>query len=143
MIVNPTKSQFGISELPFLGHVITEKKIRFLLSKVDAIQKYPLPKETKQLPTYLGMVNFYNHFSNNLAGCLASLNEHLKKDANKTANKTKRIDEAKNSIFKKYKSFGMICFIGNPQETCKVSIVIDRSDIAPGAALQQETDGMP
>ena len=79
VIINLTKSQFGISELQFLGHVVTEKAIKPSPSKVEAIQKYPLSKDVKQLRTYLGMVNFYHCFINNLAGCLAPLNEYLKK----------------------------------------------------------------
>ena len=33
VIINPTKSQFGISELQFLGHVVTEKRIKLFLAK--------------------------------------------------------------------------------------------------------------
>ena len=48
VIVNPTKSQFGLSKLQFLGHFVTANGIKPLPSKVQAIQKYPLPKDVKQ-----------------------------------------------------------------------------------------------
>ena len=44
VVINPTKSQLGISELQFLDHFVTKKGIKPLSSKVEAIQKYPLPK---------------------------------------------------------------------------------------------------
>ena len=52
-----------------------KKELSSLPSKVEAIRKCPLPRNVKQLRTYLGMVNFYHRFINNLAGCLAPLNE--------------------------------------------------------------------
>ena len=62
VIVNPTKSQFGLSKLKFLGQVVTANGIKPLPSKVEVIQKYPLPKDVKQLRTYLVMINFYHRF---------------------------------------------------------------------------------
>ena len=142
VIINPTKSQFGISELQFLGHVVTEKGIKPSPSKVEAIQKYPLPKDVKQLQTYLGMVNFYHRFINNLAGCLAPLNEYLKKQGSKTLNKINWTDEAKTAFSKSKNLLAQFALLVYPRENCKVCIVADASDIAVGAALQQETDGM-
>ena len=77
VIVNPTKSQFALSKLQFLGHVVTANGIKPLPSKVEAIQKCPLPKDVKQLRTYLGVINFYHRFVQNLAFYLALLNENL------------------------------------------------------------------
>ena len=51
VIVNPTKLQFGLSKLQFLGHVLTANGIKPLPSKVEAIQKYPLLEDVKQLRT--------------------------------------------------------------------------------------------
>ena len=50
-------------------------KKEFLSSKVEAIQIYHLSKDVELLRTYLGMVNFFHRFINNLAECLAPLNE--------------------------------------------------------------------
>ena len=60
VIVNPTKSHFRLLKLQFLGHVVTAYGIKPIPSKVEAIQKYPLPKKVKQLRSYLGMINFYH-----------------------------------------------------------------------------------
>ena len=85
VIVNPTKSQFGLSKLQFLGHVVTANGIKPLPSKVEAIQKYSLPKDAKQLRTSLGMINFYHRFIQNLAFYLALHNKYLKKEGKKNS----------------------------------------------------------
>ena len=84
VIINPAKSQFGVSELHFLGHLVTANGIKPSPIKVEAIQKYPLPKDIKQLRTYLGMINFYHRFIKDLAYCLAPLNEFLKRKETKS-----------------------------------------------------------
>ena len=45
VITNPAKSQFGVPELHFLGHLVTANGIKPSPIKVEAIQKYPLPKK--------------------------------------------------------------------------------------------------
>ena len=88
------------------------------------------------------MVNFYHRFINNLAGCLAPLNKYLKKQGNKTLNKIDWTDEAKTAFSKSKNLLAQSALLVYPRENCKVCIVADVSDIAVGAALQQETDGI-
>ena len=82
VIINLTKSQFRLSKLPFLGHVVTANGMKLLPSEVEAIQKYPLSKDAKQLRTYLGMINFYHRFVQNLAFYLAPLEEYSEEEGN-------------------------------------------------------------
>ena len=69
------------------------------------------------------------------------LNEYLKKQGSKTLNKINWTDEAK-TAFSKSKNLAQSALLVYPRENCKICIVADASDIAVGAALQQETDGM-
>ena len=102
VILNPTKSQFGLSKLQFLGHVVTANGIKPLRSKVEAIQKYPLPMDVKQLRTYLGKINVYHRFAQNLAFYLAPLHEYLKKEGKKNSREIAWTEEAK-AAFQKSK----------------------------------------
>ena len=95
VIVNLTNSQFGLLKLQFLGHVVTANGIKPLPSKVEAIQKYLLPKDVKQLRTYLGMINFNHRLVQNLAFYLAPLNEYLKKEGNKNSHELAWTKKAK------------------------------------------------
>ena len=141
VIVNPTKSQFGFLKLQFLGHVVTANGIKSLPSKVEAIQKYPLPKDVKQLRTYLGMVNFDHRFVQNLAFYLAPLNEYLKKEGNKNSCEIAWTEEAKAAFQKSKDLLAESALLVYPSESCKLSIVADASDVSVGGALQQEFKG--
>ena len=141
VIVNPTKSQFGLLKLQFLGHVVTDNGIKPLPSKVEAIQKYPLPKDVKQLRTYLGMINFYHRFVQNLAFYLAPLNEYLKNEGNKNSREIAWTEEAKAAFQKSKDLLAESALLVYPSENCKLSIVADASDVSVGGALQQEFKG--
>ena len=49
VIVNPTKCQFGVSELTFLGHSLNSQGIRPLQDKVKVIQEFPQPSTRRKL----------------------------------------------------------------------------------------------
>jgi len=137
IIINSTKSKFGISELQFLGHLVTAEGIKPLPDKVEAIKKYPIPLHIKQLRTYLGMINFYHRFVNNLASCLGPLNEYLK-NVEKASKKIVWTDEAKVAFHESKKLLTQSTLSVYPRENCKLSNVADASDQAVGAVLQQE-----
>ena len=142
VIVNPPKSQFGLSKLQFLGHVVTANDIKPLPSKVEVIQKYPLPKDVKQLRTYLGMINFYHRFVQNLAFYLAPFNEeYLKKEGSKNSREIAWTEEAKAAFQKSKDLLAESALLVYPSENCKFSIVADASDVSVGDALQQEFKG--
>ena len=94
---NLTMLQFGISELQFLGHVVTEKgiKIKCLPSKVEAIQKYLLLKTSNNFEPIWKWLIFTIVLSTILASCLALLNEYLKKHGNSTLNKINWTEKAR------------------------------------------------
>ena len=64
----------------YLEHVIDKDGIRPQTSKVEAIQKMPLPSDPKELRSFLGMVNYYDRFIPGLATKCACLSDLLHKD---------------------------------------------------------------
>ena len=70
-----SKCSFFQSSVVYLGHVIDKDEIRPLTNKVEAILKMPLPKDPKQLRSFLGMVNYYDKFLSGLATKCACLND--------------------------------------------------------------------
>ena len=59
MKVNASKSLFAKTELDYLGYTISQKGIKPIAKKVDAIRNIAPPKTRKQLRSFLGMVNYY------------------------------------------------------------------------------------
>jgi hypothetical protein len=75
------KSEFLCKEVAFLGHVITPDGIKPNPSKIEAVQKYPLPKTTKEIKAFLGLVGYYRRFLLNFAKVVSPFTKCLKKGA--------------------------------------------------------------
>lgn len=60
MTINIRKSEFSKDKIKFLGHCISVKGITTDPDKVSAIQQFPIPKNKKQLKSFLGLTNYYS-----------------------------------------------------------------------------------
>jgi hypothetical protein len=65
--LNPKKSNFVMQEGKLLGHVISEDGIRIDPSRVASIQKIGIPRNKKDVQSFLGKVNFLRRFITNFA----------------------------------------------------------------------------
>ena len=59
MKLNVSKCSFAMTEIKFLGHVLSEKGVRPDKKNVEAVRNMPMPKSVKQVRRFIGMVNFY------------------------------------------------------------------------------------
>lgn len=78
--VNLNKCQFFVSELPYLGHILTGKGLKPNPEKVKTIQEAKTPTNINELKAFLGLINYYNKFLPNLSSTLCCLYNLLKKD---------------------------------------------------------------
>ena len=60
--LNKDKSQFGLREIQFLGHTITDQGLKADTSKVDALLKMQRPAEEKGIARFQAMVNYLARF---------------------------------------------------------------------------------
>lgn len=56
--LNKNKCQFGVSEVLFLGDVLTSQGVKPDPAKVSAIENMPTPSNKKELQRFMGMVNY-------------------------------------------------------------------------------------
>lgn len=56
------KSEFLRKEVAYLGHIVTPEGVKPNPDKIHAIQKFPLPKTTKQIKGFLGLLGYYRRF---------------------------------------------------------------------------------
>ena len=69
VVINPSKCEFGVTKLQFLGHQVDKEGIQPLQEKVLAIKSFPLPNTRKQLREFRVFTialsrtvpKFYNH----------------------------------------------------------------------------------
>lgn len=75
------KSEFLRREVAYLGHIITPDGIKPNPDKVKAIKQFPIPKTTKQIKAFLGLLGYYRKFIDNFAHITKPLTKCLKKGA--------------------------------------------------------------
>jgi len=74
LVLRSEKCLLGASQIKALGFVVDKDGIRPCEEKLDAIRFYPLPKNPKELRSFLGMINFNGFFVQHLQAILAPLN---------------------------------------------------------------------
>ena len=57
-----SKCEFGMTELLYLGHIISAGSVRVDPDKIKAILDWPPPRNTSQLKRFLGLCGFYRRF---------------------------------------------------------------------------------
>jgi len=62
LFVKPEKCCFRVTEVDFLGMIVSRNGIKMDPEKVNAILKWPEPTNVKQVRAFLGLGNFYRHF---------------------------------------------------------------------------------
>lgn len=83
-----TKCHFGATSVNFLGHTISAQGIMVDTKKTEAIAKWPVPTNTKELQSFLGLAGYYRRFICNFAVLALPLSALVKKDAKWEWNKT-------------------------------------------------------
>ena len=74
------KCFFMQDAVEYLGHLIDATGKRPTPEKIAAIKQAPMPKNVQQLPSFLGLLNYYRKVLPNLAVILQPLNDLLQKD---------------------------------------------------------------
>lgn len=78
--LNPKKCDFLKKEIMYLGHVISADGVLPDKGKIEAIQKYPEPKNANETKRFVAFVNYYRKFIKNFAQIAAPLNNLSKKN---------------------------------------------------------------
>ncbi|GFX24927.1 retrovirus-related Pol polyprotein from transposon 412 [Trichonephila clavipes] len=78
--LNLNKSKFFQNEINFLGHRIDSKGLHKTDEKISAVVNAPVPRNVHEVKSFLGLVNFYGKFCENLATIANPLNNLTKKN---------------------------------------------------------------
>ena len=134
--VNPDKCVFGVTEVEFLGHRVTQEGISPLPERVDAIRQFPMPKSVPDIRRFNGMVNFYRRFIPNCADLLQPLTDCLRGRATGRVELNADAEAAFNAA---KEALANAVNLQHFDSNASLSLAVDASDVALGAVLQQRT----
>ncbi|CAI5460341.1 unnamed protein product [Closterium sp. Yama58-4] len=60
--VKLSKSDFALKKVQFLGHMVSAEGIHVDPRKIEAVKKWKVPENVKELQQFLGFANYYNRF---------------------------------------------------------------------------------
>ena len=81
--IKPKKCQFFDTSILFLGHILLAKGISANPEKVEKVQTWPVPKNIKEVQSFLGLASYYRRFIDKFAKKAQSLHELVGPTSNK------------------------------------------------------------
>ena len=130
------KCKFFQDTVEYLGHVIDSQGIHSHPAKIDAITNMPYLTNIAELRSFLGMVNYYNHFTPGLATKCAILNDLLHKGSTWcwTAEHSQVVDAIKEALTSS-------TTLSHYNSTLPLIIACDASQVGIGAVLFHKLPG--
>ena len=80
LVINLAKSDFVKASVTYLGHEIGGGRVALKHKNVQAILEFPVPKNRKQVMSFLGLARYYRRFVSKFSETAAPLSNLLKKN---------------------------------------------------------------
>ena len=131
--VKLSKCKFAQQSISYLGHVVSAAGVATDPSKVQSISDWPVPKDLKQLRSFLGLAGYYRKFVRHFAILTRPLTDLLKKGVYFvwTANHDTAFSALKQALM-------TAPVLALPDFSKPFSIQTDASELGVGAVLLQE-----
>ncbi|XP_050806680.1 uncharacterized protein LOC127049621 [Gopherus flavomarginatus] len=135
LTVKAKKCQIGQNRVTYLGHQVGRGTINPLQAKVDAIQKWPVPRSKKQVQSFLGLAGYYRRFVPHYSQIAAPLTDLTKKTQ---PNAVKWTDECQKAFTQLKATLMSDPVLRAPDFEKPFLVTTDASERGIGAVLLQE-----
>ena len=130
-----SKCELFMHEIEFLGHHVGRRGLRVMQDKVDAVQKWPVPRNVSELRSFLGLAGYYRRFVEGFSRLAAPLHE-LTHTADGQPYSWQPKHQAAFDTLKRALREAPVLALPDPDRQYVVNT--DASDFATGAVLQQD-----
>lgn len=133
VLLNHQKCIYGVKELEFLGHILSEKGVCPTEGRVDAIKNFREPKTVAELRSFLGLITYVGRFIPHLVAKTEPLRLLLRTGSVFTWK------DAQSKAFESIKqAVSDISYLGFFDREDKTKLIVDASPEGLGAVLLQE-----
>ncbi|CEL52857.1 Retrotransposable element Tf2 155 kDa protein type 1 OS=Schizosaccharomyces pombe (strain 972 / ATCC 24843) GN=Tf2-1 PE=4 SV=1 [Rhizoctonia solani AG-1 IB] len=135
LFCNPSRCVFFVTEVTYIGLVVTPEGISMEQEEVKAIQEWPEPRNVKQVQSFLGFANFYHCFVHDFSCLACPLTSLTQKDQPWVW------EAAQREAFHQIKTaISQEPVFVHPDESQPYTLETDASGTAMGAVLLQRKD---
>ena len=135
LFCSSTKTQFFLTEVHFLGHIVSHNGIRADPAKVAAVKNWPRPRTTTQVRKFLGLVRYIAAFMPHLAEHSAALTPLTKKEYDRAFPEWTTAHQTAFDAIKELATGDECLATIQHDETGSIFVTTDASDVGTGAML--------
>lgn len=135
--LNESKCRFFKTEIKILGCTIREGKIEIDKERLEAITKYPVPTNIREVRSFLGMANFCRDFVVNFAEATAPLYDLLRGEKKSSSKKVTMNNKQEEAFVKIKNLIKKSSTRHQPDFNEKFILTTDASNTGIGAILSQ------
>lgn len=136
LYVQLTKCTFAVTEVEYLGHIVSRDGVKPDPKKIKSIVEYPQPKTVKDIRAFLGLTGYYRRFIKNFADIAKPMTELTKKEKDFSwgQSQQKAFETLRNSLCHEP-------VLRYPDFSKPFLLSTDASSVAIGAILSQMHNG--
>lgn len=140
LVLNLEKCKFARTDVDFLGYNISGSGIKPQTDRVQAVVDYSRPVTVKDLRRFLALLNGYKRFVRNAVSLQRPLQELIPGNRKNDTRKLQWTTEAETAFTNCKESLATAALLCYPDASKPMGLMIDASDTAAGAVLQQYVD---
>jgi len=132
-----SKCELFMHEIEFLGHHVGREGLRVMADKIEAVQRWPTPRNQHELRSFLGLAGYYRRFVEGFSRRAALLHEltHTSEDKQRAFEWGAAHQAAFEDLKRCLREAPVLVL---PDADRQYIVNTDASDFATGAVLQQD-----
>ena len=123
-----------------MGYSINQHGIAPPTERISAVSNYPKPQTIQELRRFLGVINYYRRCIPKAAHMQAILNDYTRDSKKNDTRPVLWTPEAEQAFEDCKNSLRNAIVLAHPSSNVPLALVTDASDVALGAALEQQVD---